>query len=101
MIRYSNFSKKSIFKAADRNLDEFAKFIKRFESATKDNNAYMEHQSFIDSAIFREIIKFATSETPIKSDDCVFLNELENLCANKISYPEFLENLAKLGVQVK
>ena len=101
MIRYSNFSKKSIFKAADRNLDEFAKFIKRYETATKDNNAYMEHQSFIDSAIFREIIKFATSETPIKSDDCVFLNELENLCANKISYPEFLENLTKLGVQVK
>ena len=100
LITLNSLPKNCIIKIADTNLDEFAKYMKRFNAATEGNEVFASHINFIKSAIAPEMKRFASLDK-VNSDDSVVLNELEMLCSNKISYIEFLEHLRILGVSFK
>lgn len=100
LIRFNKSPRKSIIQIANTNLDECAKYMGRLNEATKNSNTYKEHKYFIDSILQSEIKNFISKEQ-FDIERCVILKKLEELCSNKISYTDFLQELQNLEVSIK
>jgi len=94
VLKHSGRDLNSIVKA-NLNLDELAKYMKRYKSLSQGNAVFFRNRSYIEWALDSELKHFMTSEN-VKVSDCKKLELVEKFCSEKLSYEEFLVHMKNL-----